>query len=418
MSRPAIPPTPHPNRNRLRRPIAGLALGVIALALVGAVLLVGGSGKETGALNDSGGPSSSPVGGDDISLDPRPSPSLSRATPIASVGPVVPGYLTSREELTARINEAGTGAEPMRTALDALLREAERAARRDPRPENPLRARGERFLNDTRDAYTLALAWTASGDVVHAEAARDRILAWVTSVDEVRNTCPDSGGSECATSLLISRNAPAFVFAADLLEGSPAWQTEDRRALSDWLSDLILPSASYRTNNWGDAGVFMRLVVSDYVGDEDEFLAAVADWQGMMDLVEATGEIPEETRRGSLGILYTQGAISYKVAAAAIAERRGIDLWDYEGRRGGTLRAAVDLLARSMQSPSTWEWHDGDMEMPSVDPAWELIYARWPERAFAEIFLPVRPLGETNPSAIIWTTLTNGEPIDEDAGPS
>jgi hypothetical protein len=328
-------------------------------------------------------------------------------------GPSVPGYLTSAEELAERVDLAEGGTEPMRSALEALLTEAERAQRREPAPENPFRGRGERFLNDTRDAYTLALAWVASGDPAHAEAARGRILAWATTVDELRNTCPDRGGSACMTSLVVSRNAPAFVFAADLLEGSPAWTPDDRVALSAWLAELILPAASHRTNNWGDAGVFMRLVVADYVGDGDAFAEAVADWQGMMDLVERDGEIPEETRRGSLGILYTQGAISYKVASATIAERRGVDLWGYEGRKGGTLRAAVDLLARAMESPSTWEWHAGDLEMPSVDPAWELIHARWPEPAFERILRPVRPLSQSNPSAIIWTTLTNGSAIGD-----
>jgi hypothetical protein len=202
------------------------------------------------------------------------------------------------------------------------------------------------------------------------------------------------------------------VFAAALLDGSEALAVADEERLRDWLAELILPAASKRTNNWGDAGTFMRLAVADYVGDGAEFAAALDDWRASMDLVTADGQIPEETRRGSLGLLYTQGAISYKVGAAVIAERRGVDLWSYEGSAGGTLRAAIDTLATYWLDPGAWPWHDGRLSIPNVDPAWEIIYQRWPMPAYARIFVPARPLGATNPSAIVWTTLSHGEPID------
>ena len=212
--------------------------------------------------------------------------------------------------------------EPYRSAVDQLMVEAERAAEDEPRPVNPLTGRNDRFLRDTRDAYTLALAWATSGEERYAERAAEFIKAWVSNAHETRDACPESGGSDCVTSLVVSRNAPAFVFAADLISGADAWSVADDLRFKDWLVSVVLPAASHRTNNWGDAGTFMRIAVADYVGDVDEFDSAIDDWRSQMDMVTALGQIPEETRRGSLGLLYTQGAISYKVAAAAIAERR------------------------------------------------------------------------------------------------
>ncbi|HET8777023.1 MAG TPA: alginate lyase family protein [Candidatus Limnocylindria bacterium] len=339
------------------------------------------------------------------SAEPRqPSPSTAR---------VDGGYLISATELADRARQAEAGIEPYRSALDQLMAEADRALEGEPRPVNPLSRRDDRFLRDTRDAYTLALAWVASGQERYAERSADFINAWATNVDETRDTCRESGGRDCVTSLVVSRSAPAFVFAADLLAGADAWSTADDLRFKDWLADVVLPAASHRTNNWGDAGTFMRLVVADYVGDTNEFRSAIDDWRSLMDLVTSAGQIPEETRRGSLGLLYTQGAISYKAAAAAIAARRGVDLWTYEGALGGTLRDAIDTLTRYWDDHDAWPWHDGRLDTPSVDPAWEIIYQRWPDQRYARLFAESRPFGAVNPSAIVWTTLTNGVPIED-----
>lgn len=349
-----------------------------------------------------------------VSASPGPSGDTApTASPSIRLG--TGGYLIEAEELRRRAELAREGVEPNRSAVESLLREADQALDREPKPENPLGRKGQ-FLPDTHDAYTLALAWVVTDDSRYARHAAEFIRAWVEGVDETRDTCPDSGGSDCATSLLVSRNAPGFVFAADLLEGSGALSDDDEDRLRGWLATLILPAASQRTNNWGDAGIFMRLAVADYIGDATAFAAAVDGWRDMMDLVTSEGQIPEETRRGSLGLLYTQGAISFKVGAATIAERRGVDLWSYEGELGGTLRSAIDNLARYWEDPQAWPWHDGRLDIPSVDPAWEVIYERWPDPAYARIFAEHRPFGTANPAAVVWTTLTHGEPLEEGTG--
>ncbi len=348
------------------------------------------------------------------SAEPRRTVSPAHASP-SITGTGGSGSLVTQAELRDRAQLARDEREPYRSAVEKLLEEADLALEREPQPRNPLTEREGRFLEDTQDAYTLALAWTVSDDDRYARRSADFIMAWVDRVDRTSNTCIDDGGRDCATSLLVSRCAPAFVFAAELLEGSSALSTENVDSLKVWLTEIILPAASERTNNWGDAGAFMRMAVGDYVGDHGTFMAAADQWRGLMDLVTAEGQIPEETRRGSQGLLYTQGAISYKVAAAVIADRRGVDLWNYVGANGGTLRAAVDTLAHYWENPDSWPWHHRKPDMPSVDPAWELIYQHWPDAAFARILGPKRPFGATNPSAVIWTTLTHGEPLD-DAG--
>jgi hypothetical protein len=176
------------------------------------------------------------------------------------------------------------------------------------------------------------------------------------------------------------------------------------------LRKVILPTASELPNNWGDAGTFMRVAVTDYLGDAAGFKAALAKWRSQMDLVPADGHIPLEVARGSAGMGYTQEALDYKVAVAVIAARRGVDLWSYVGKRGGSLKRAVDYLARYMRDTTGWPWTN-HVRRRAPSPMWELAYAHWHDSDYRRLVKERRPYGVLGHSAIRWTTVTNGVPI-------
>jgi hypothetical protein len=156
----------------------------------------------------------------------------------------------------------------------------------------------------------------------------------------------------------------------------------------------------------------MRIAVTDYLGDGNGYEAALDEWRHLLDLVAADGHIPLEVARGGSGLGYTQEALDYKVASAVIADRRGVDLWSHQGAAGGSLKKAVDYLARYMEDDADWPWAT-DVRRRGPSPMWELAYARWEEPAYIPLLLERRPFGEVGHSAVRWTTLTNGIPLDE-----
>ncbi|MGH8908757.1 MAG: alginate lyase family protein [Egibacteraceae bacterium] len=328
--------------------------------------------------------------------------------PPTMLGPQL-GYLVDVSDLRHRALLASQGVEPYSGALVELLGFADNALDARPRPEEPLQSNGPdgRFGTDAGDAYGLGLAYVITGERRYAEKAAEFIMSWVSTTKSTKKSCPDSGA--CPTSLLVSRHAPGFVFSASLISDAGVLSSDDLSALRGWLTEVILPATSQRTNNWGDAGTFARLVVADYIGDERAFVSAARRWRELMDMVEDDGEIPEETRRGEAGMVYTQGALTYKVATATIAARRGIDLWSYEGEKGGTLKEAVDLLARYWDHPDDWPF-DPNPNRASPSPMWELAYQRWQDTAILSILIEERPFNDNSNSAIRWTTLTNGLP--------
>ena len=337
-------------------------------------------------------------------------PAASHAAPAAAGGPLVlvqpatGGYLGSSAELAQRIQLANQGVEPYKSAYSNVVAFANGKLGSNPSPQNPLNIGGTTgpFVDDTATAYGLALAYGATGDARYAQKARAFIMAWVTTTKSTTNACPDSGS--CQTALIISRVAPGFVFAASLIKPSGAFSAADDTAFRGWLRSVILPTASTRTNNWGDAGTFMRIAVTDYLGDAAGFSAAIAKWKSLVDLIAADGHIPEETRRGTSGLNYTQEALDYKVAAAVIAQRRGIDLWSY-----GRFKLAIDYAAKYVVAPKSWPWAGG--ASASIHPLWEVAYQRWQNPAYQPIIKQRRPYGVDGHSAVRWTTLTNGLPF-------
>jgi len=401
----STPPAPIPPRSGWRRRFVGLVLAALIVAF-GAVLATGPLSSPTpspsSAIVASAFPSTSPS----PSVLANPSPSAI-PSPSPSVPPPVGGYLATRDDLLARAALAAAGKAPYRAAVADLKAWARQAVVRRPHPATHLRIKGTDgpFVDDTATAYGLALTYVITGDEKYGQAAARFIMAWVDTTTSTRNTCRNDGA--CQTSLIIGRTAPGFVFAADLLRDSGLLDAAAEGRFRTWLRKVILPTASELPNNWGDAGTFMRVAVTDYLGDEAGFAAALAKWRSLMDLVAADGHIPLEVARGSAGMGYTQEALDYKVAVAVIASRRGVDLWSYAGKDGGSLKRAVDYLARYMRNKSGWPWTNRVKRRPP-SAMWELAYARWHDSDYRRLLNERRPFGVLGHSAVRWTTVTNG----------
>jgi len=390
---------PPRHRARWRWPLAGLVV-LLVVAVVAVAL-------ATRSDDDGGGGSRPPAAPEGDEPDIEPEVRVEDAAVVA-----VPGAgLVTAAEVVERAEAAQRGDEPEAEAWDELLEDADDAAARGPDPQEPLDIPDTDgpFVEDVAAAYALALAAVGSGEDRYAEAGRDYLLAWATTNRTTENTCKDSGA--CQTSLIIGRAAPGYVFAADLLATTGVLDDDDTATIDGWFRDVLLPTTSTRANNWGDAGTMADVVITNHLGDTEGLRAALGAWRARMDLVEDDGHIPEETRRGEDGMTYTQGALTYKVAVAEVAERLGVDLWAYEGAGGGTLREAVDHLAAYWDRPEDWPWDDGIDEPPSVGPLWDLVHAQWEDPEHGRIAEQRRPLGDVGKSGVVYTTFTSALPV-------
>jgi hypothetical protein len=393
---------PSPDRHRRR---LGLVVAV-AVALAGIALIGRGLGAPSGPLTSLApsppNVSLPPTGGTPPPTQPTDSATVSLAPASGSLG-----YLVLPADLADRASKAAQRMEPWQAAQQGLLSDVDAALNGSPHPKTNLNIPGTEgpFVDDTASAYGLALAYAVTGNQQYAAKARSYIMAWTSTTTRLVNACPDTGA--CQTSLIVGRVVAGFVFAADLIRPSGVMSADDDVAFRTWLHDLILPSLSRRINNWGDTGDFSRAVIMDYLGDRAGFEAALADWKTKMDLVAPDGHIPEEVRRGTAGFSYTQEALQYKIGTARLAELRGVDLWSYVGKQGGSLDKAIGVLRTYWFDPKAWPWNT-NVKIPLPSPMWEIAYQHFGDAAWPSIFAGNRPFGLYGHSAIRWTTLTNG----------
>jgi hypothetical protein len=397
-----VPAAPPPRRRVSVFAAVALVLAGVAL-IAGSLVVRGGPGPSTAPASATDSPVAASTG-----APATESPTATIVVP--PPGSPSTGYLVLPADLADRAAKAAKGIEPWASALTQLKEDADAALGASPQPAASLDIPGTEgpFVDDTATAYGLGLAYAVTGDIRYAEGARRYIRAWVTTTKELVNACPTDGS--CQTSLIVARVVPDFVFAADLIRPSGVFTVDDDTEFRAWLHDLILPALPIRPNNWGDAGNFSRAVITDYLGDQAGFNEALDEWRSRMDLVASDGHLPEEVRRGTSGMLYTQEALQYKLAVARLAELRGVDLWSVVGKNGGTLEKALGVLETYWFHPSAWPWNS-HVGVPPPGPMWEIAYQHYQDPAWPAIFTVRRPYGNAGHSAIRWTTMTNGIPI-------
>lgn len=310
--------------------------------------------------------------------------------------PLMPlGIVTGPAELSATLAQAGQGLDPGYRAIKSLLQRADKGLLGVPCATAFYTTTMVDCLNAASEySYALALAYQLTGDSRYSARAAEYLRAWsgtLVAIDSVDDQ----------PQLDWSRMAPAMVWGADLLEGSPSWSAADRAQLSAMLVNIVLPmgrQAAQRWNNWADAGNLLRLSIAVYAGLPDERAAAIADWKlrldglwqpggGWLYGMLPDGSLAEENRRDLDGLSYNQGALSLKTVFAEILRRRGDpSLYAYRTPRGVGLKNGWDFLAPQVVNANvgicTWPYTASRCVSYANKSGWEIAYAYWHSPAY------------------------------------
>ena len=288
---------------------------------------------------------------------------------------------------------AEAGFEPYEQSLRSLRDRARDALKREPRAAQ-LPASLDALRDDALDAWALALAKIALGDVRHGRHASSIIDAWAgTGADRACRevTCPEPWAvSVPATTLLLSGAALNEV-------GDVTPEQLDR--LAGWVARSI-PDGPLPEDQRGDAAVAGRLAVAAVRGDTSALNAAAAEWRSRLESIAPSGVLPGAGPDG-LPIAETQEALAHRVLAAVVAERRGVLLWDVRNGQGGSLRAALVRLAERWAV----ELAAGADATAQAGPVWEHAYARWGEPSFLPLLRLYRARGDEPSTPLAWSTL-------------
>jgi hypothetical protein len=343
--------------------------------------------------------------------------------PLAARRPSPIGIVTTPAELVAVGELAAHGVEPSRRAVKSLLSTADEALQAAPCAAAFYTTAAVDCLDEASQySYALALASYITGDQRYSDKAAAFIRAWsgtLTAIDLADNQ----------NQLDWSRMAPAMIWAADLLEGTPGWLPSDRQRFQTMLVAIVLPQgqqAARRWNNWADAGNLLRLSIAIYAGLPAERDATMASWKQHLDGLRQPsgawlygmlpdGSLAEENRRGTSGLSYNQGALSLKTVFAEILRRRGDgSLYDYRTPRGVGLKRGWDFLAPQVVNASagacTWPYTPDHCVDYSNRSGWEVAYAFWRDPAYLGPIQLHRPYQWSNWADPGYSTLLFGRP--------
>ncbi len=226
----------------------------------------------------------------------------------------------------------------------------------------------------TRSVRALAIAYYFSQDEQYAETAIDYIRTWFLNPETRMNPNMNyaqgvPGRAEGRRGGIIdSRSfADRMLDAIAMVSQSPAWTEADENGIKQWYGeylDWLLTSElgggpkgeAYAENNHGSWYDLQVAGISYFLGKESIAMNALEKGKMRIDSqFRADGTQPHELAR-TRSYHYSYFNLDALSGVAQVGEKIGIDLWNYESPKGGSLKKGIELLAQYQDKAEDWPY--------------------------------------------------------------
>ncbi|WP_226569710.1 alginate lyase family protein [Mangrovibacter yixingensis] len=230
----------------------------------------------------------------------------------------------------------------------------------------------------TRSVRALALAYYFSQDEKYARQGIDYVRVWFMNDKTKMNPNVNYGQgvpgiAEGRRSGIIDTRglAERMLDSIAILSLSPAWTNEDEQRITQWYSEylnwLIVDDLSggpageaYSENNHGTWYDYQVASISYFLGNEALAKQMVEKGKMRVDTqFEKDGSQPHEIAR-TRAYHYHYFNLDSLVGIAQIGDKLGIDLWQYENKKGGSLAKGIQLMASFQNPASHWPYSAQD----------------------------------------------------------
>jgi hypothetical protein len=221
------------------------------------------------------------------------------------------------------------------------------------------------------NSATLALAYYLTDHEPYAEKAAELLRVWF--IDPATRMNPNvkyaqfrPGYDEIRPAGLIeTTRLRRVVDAAGMLEGSPAWTSQDHRALQEWFAEFLeycLTSEQGRReaeaeNNHGTWYDVQVATWALFIGDDEKARQIIAEAgpRRIRTQIEPDGRQPHELER-TLSLHYSRYNLAALTELAALGQKVGVDLWNYQTEDGRSIRTALDFLLPHASGEQEWPY--------------------------------------------------------------
>ena len=220
-----------------------------------------------------------------------------------------------------------------------------------------------------RGVATLAPAAFISGDSNFADKAVQALRIWfvdpATRINPNLQFAQARPGRDAGTpqGTIEIHWLPDFLDSIKLLESMGALNDGEKDAMHSWMREFL---AWLRTSKQGVAAAHLPNNIGTYY-DADVvglalFCGDVALAKSALDKTKTTriaaqissdGQQPLETER-TKGLGYSIFNLEALMTLARYGESAGVDLWNYRGPRGGSIKAAIDFIAPFAVREKQW----------------------------------------------------------------
>jgi hypothetical protein len=212
----------------------------------------------------------------------------------------------------------------------------------------------------------LALAYYFTGKPAYAEHAARCLRVWfldpATSMKPHLNFGQGNPVKNSGRNIGVIEGGsfPATAEASGLLVGSAVWNTKDAAALRTWMaayldwlttSKLGLEEAAEKQNHGSLYDVqVMRLALFTGRTDLAKQTAETVKTKRIAVQIEPDGRQPLELRR-TKALSYSRLNLRALSTLATMAERVGVDLWNFSTADGRSIRKALDFMVPYVKTP-------------------------------------------------------------------
>jgi hypothetical protein len=227
-------------------------------------------------------------------------------------------------------------------------------------------------VNSTTFAETvqlLAVTYFISNDEKYAQKAAEMLRVWF--LDPVTGMNPNMTYAQSVpgmveirgTGIIDARRIASALNAAKIIENSAAWSEKDRAELLDW-ADAFLYWLEHSVNglkeeeapnNHGLWYEVTRQALIMYLGDYEYLRGVIKNklYPRIESQLETDGSFPHELAR-TLGLHYSTFVLEALCISDIMAEKIGLNVWDYKTPSGKSLVNAVEYLKPYWQNPEQW----------------------------------------------------------------
>jgi hypothetical protein len=265
------------------------------------------------------------------------------------------------------------------------------------------------FNNLIDTSCTLALAYYFTEDEKYAEKASLLLRVWFLNPETRMNPngtyaqVEKGHGIPIGTGIIDFREVARLGDCINLLDGAKMWTTNDQQAMKAWMDEFLTwlttskPGIfeSKMSNNHGTYYDTDIVALALFIGKDDVARKVIEDAKvkRIAAQIEPDGTQPQEIAR-TLSMTYSISNLRAFARLASLAERVGIDLWNFQTADGRGIRKALDFLMPYIAGKEKWPYPQirtliGDWESFLAFPLYSQAGVKYSNPQYTELGLKV-----------------------------